>query len=88
VSFGSFIAGNLVNDYGGSFTFRLFSFGAFTLFLLHVLIQWTLTRKGERSPGKKSTAESAVNNNADALQATNNNGLVDDDGFKEIDLAR
>lgn len=73
----------------GSATFRLFSYGAFIFFVVHVLVQWLLT-KLTGPYGKKSTVheESPDNKSTEALEVRKVEGGGDnvDDGFKEIDL--
>lgn len=73
----------------GSATFRLFSYGAFIFFAVHVLVQWLLT-KLTGPYGKKSAVheESPDHKSTEALEVKKVGGGEDnvDDGFKEIDL--
>ncbi|XP_055536478.1 major facilitator superfamily domain-containing protein 6 isoform X2 [Wyeomyia smithii] len=50
VSLGSLLAGNLFEKIGGSRTFRLFGATALVLFVVHVVIQFTMDRFGRRGP--------------------------------------
>lgn len=92
VSTGSLIGGKLMENLQGSTTFRIFSYGAFLFFGLHVLVQWLLT-KITGPYGKKTTTN--VDGDADkisneALEVNKNDNVRDklDDGFKDIDLTR
>lgn len=92
VSTGSFIGGYLMENFQGSAAFRIFSYGAFIFFGLHVVVQWLLT-KITGPYGKKSTANVADNSDNISKEALefnkNENGKNKlDDGFKEIDLTR
>lgn len=93
VSTGSYIGGILISRFNGSTAFRLFSFGAFFFFGLHVAIQW-LIRKCSGPYGKKSTVhgddESNDRKSNDALEINQNMGrqVKVDDGFKDIDLTK
>lgn len=72
----------------GSATFRIFSYGAFFFFALHVFIQWAIT-KLFGPYGKKSAAEcSQDNRSSDTLDNKKNEGGREklDDGFKDVDL--
>lgn len=91
VSTGSLIGGRLMNTIRGSATFRIFSYGAFFFFGLHVLVQWLLT-KITGPYGKKSSPE--VDDDADkasneAIEVSKSNeGDKLEDGFKNIDLTK
>lgn len=67
----------------GSATFRIFSYGAFFFFALHVLVQWLLT-KLTGPYGKKSTTERADTKSNEALEVSKNE--VGEDGFRDVDL--
>lgn len=72
----------------GSATFRLFSYGAFFFFVVHVFIQWAIT-KLFGPYGKKSAAEcSQDKGSSDTLEYNKNEGGREklDDGFKDVDL--
>lgn len=72
----------------GSATFRLFSYGAFFFFAVHVFIQWAIT-KLFGPYGKKSAAEDSQGNRSnDVLDDKKNEGGHEklDDGFKDVDL--
>lgn len=76
----------------GSQTFRIFSYGAFFFFALHVLVQWLLT-KLSGPYGKKSTVhtdDGVDKRSNEALDVNKDEGKINglDDGFKEIDLTR
>jgi len=91
VSTGSFIGGRLMNELKGSATFRLYSYGAFFFFALHVFIQW-LIEKIAGPYGKKSGAVQPEGSDLKLKQALDANKEVGekklDDGFSEIDLTR
>lgn len=93
VSTGSYIGGMLMESVQGSQTFRIFSYGAFIFFALHVSVQWLLTKidgpYGKKSNVHISTDEGDKRSN-EALDVNNEVGKKDvvDDGFKEIDLTR
>lgn len=90
VSFGSWLGGNLMSQHGGSVTFRYFGIAAFLAFLAHIIIQW-LMDKFLGPYGKKSHSEENKNGISGEhldVKATNHVNEGDDDGFKEVDLAR
>lgn len=92
VSTGSLIGGKLMEKLQGSATFRIFSYGAFLFFGIHVLVQWLLT-KITGPYGKKTTTnvdEDADKISNEALEVNKNDNVRDklDDGFKDIDLTR
>lgn len=52
VSAGSFIGGWLMNNYGGSITFRIFGISAILLAFVHYAVQWILSKRVDEI-GKK-----------------------------------
>lgn len=90
VSFGSYFGGMLMESVKGSATFRIFAYGAFFFFVLHVLVQYLLT-KLIGPYGKKSAndADNSDKNSNEALETkSGSKNDKQDDGFKEIDLTR
>lgn len=73
----------------GSATFRIFSYGAFLFFALHVMVQWLLT-KFTGPYGKKSTVNDGDKRSNEALEINQNEGRQEklEDGFKDIDLTQ
>ncbi|XP_055536477.1 major facilitator superfamily domain-containing protein 6 isoform X1 [Wyeomyia smithii] len=63
VSLGSLLAGNLFEKIGGSRTFRLFGATALVLFVVHVVIQFTMDRFGRRGKqGGKNVPNDRISN--------------------------
>lgn len=93
VSTGSYIGGLMMERFQGSTTFRIFSFGAFAFFGIHVMVQWLLT-KFTGPYGKKSTMNGTDENSDkmsnETLEVNKNEGRKEalDDGFKDIDLTQ
>ena len=91
VSMGSLIGGILMQNIGGSGTFRLFSVAAFFCFISHVFIQWLLTRisgpYGKKSSVHISQADSKSIETLEINAIENNQDKMDELGFKDIDLS-
>ena len=79
----------MMQNLKGSATFRIFSYGAFLFFGIHVLVQWLL-EKFTGPYGKKSSVhdEKPDQKSSEALDAKKSGVGGDDDGFKDIDLTR
>lgn len=82
VSFGSWLGGYLVDEHGGAIAFRYFSIAAFLVFFAHIIVQM-LMNKFLGPYGKKSTNEGNRTETSGSCAINE-----DDDGFKEVDLAR
>lgn len=73
MSTGSFVGGYLLENYGGSKAFQYYSIAFVLFFLLHVTIQWILT-KVFGPFGKKSIHEPVtVGSSDDDLHGINQN---------------
>lgn len=74
----------------GSATFRLFSYGAFFFFGVHVFIQWAITKL--IGPfGKKSTEDDDQDNKSNESLDDKKSEVERekmDAGFKDVDLTR
>ncbi|XP_064551515.1 major facilitator superfamily domain-containing protein 6-A isoform X1 [Drosophila montana] len=83
VSIGSQIGGQLFSAVSGRTTFEIFSIGAFIVFIIHVLVQMYLKRKGpdENGKGRSSTASASASATPDCQPSTKNN-----DEFTDVDL--
>lgn len=79
-----------METYQGSHTFRLFSYGAFIFFIIHVAVQFLIT-KCIGPYGKNSAITDSADNKLNKNPESDNKGKGQetlDDGFKEIDLKR
>ena len=86
---GSFFGGIFMQNLKGSATFRIFSYGAFLFFGIHVLVQWLL----ENFTGPSGQISSVHDEKPDqksskALDAKNIGVGGDEDGFKENTVIR